>query len=251
MTTELCASCSEPLLLEVEPDSDVEESKITNRTDSVPDDVELSCGCHFHWECLLESYTITECPNCSKDVASRSPNGETRVLCNVKNEGGIQEKYDILPSAKEEAYLRTFPEERTGYAFLTFCRDGDIDAIVHLLRDTEKDDAEEEDDKVDLLRYTGSFEGIDGTGLHVAISNQQQHVAWLMLVLGSNLAWEKIPKEIMQGMDTYGLSKHDTKAGPDIRTIKDSEGRSPLDVAQEMKGEWTAWIKNDWLDAPA
>ena len=251
MSTELCASCSESLLIEVEPDSEVEESKVSEHINSVPDDVELGCGCHFHWECLLESYTITECPNCSKDVAFQSSNGETQVLCTVKNEGGTKEKYDILPSAKEEAYLRTFPEERTGYAFLSFCRDGDIDAIVHLLRDAEEDDAEEEDEKVDLLRYTGSFEGIDGTGLHVAIRNQQLNVAWLILVLGSDLAWEKVPKEIMQGMLTYDLSQEDRKGEPDIRTIKDSEGRSPVNIAQEMKGEWTAWIKSGWLDAPA
>jgi ferredoxin len=45
----LCATCQEPLVLEVEPDSDFEESKAPAQVESVPDDVELSCGCHYHW----------------------------------------------------------------------------------------------------------------------------------------------------------------------------------------------------------
>jgi hypothetical protein len=45
MSTEVCANCKEPLLLEVEPDSDYEDDCAS----TVPDDVELNCGCHFHW----------------------------------------------------------------------------------------------------------------------------------------------------------------------------------------------------------
>jgi hypothetical protein len=47
----LCATCQEPLVIEVEPDSDVEDSKAPAQVESVPDDVELSCGCHYHWYC--------------------------------------------------------------------------------------------------------------------------------------------------------------------------------------------------------
>lgn len=49
MADQLCSTCHEPLLLEVEPDSDIEDSKASARIHSVPDDVELSCACHFHW----------------------------------------------------------------------------------------------------------------------------------------------------------------------------------------------------------
>jgi len=49
MADEICSSCQEPLLIEVEPDSDVEDSKAVAQVQSVPDDVELSCGCHYHW----------------------------------------------------------------------------------------------------------------------------------------------------------------------------------------------------------
>ncbi|CRK37038.1 hypothetical protein BN1708_007293 [Verticillium longisporum] len=40
-----CKECSDPLVLELGPDSDGEEEATT-----VPDDLELRCGCHFHWK---------------------------------------------------------------------------------------------------------------------------------------------------------------------------------------------------------
>lgn len=49
MTGSLCEACHEPLLIEVEPDSDVEDSKASAQIQSVEDDVCLNCGCHFHW----------------------------------------------------------------------------------------------------------------------------------------------------------------------------------------------------------
>ena len=35
--------------MEIEPDSEAEDSKATTESEKVPDDVELTCGCHFHW----------------------------------------------------------------------------------------------------------------------------------------------------------------------------------------------------------
>jgi hypothetical protein len=47
----VCADCHESLFIEVELDSDVEDSnsKAPAQVQTVPDDVELSCGCHYHW----------------------------------------------------------------------------------------------------------------------------------------------------------------------------------------------------------
>ena len=53
MSTELCSSCHERLVIEVEPDSDVEDGTSAGH-ESVPDDVELSCGCHYHWYARLD-----------------------------------------------------------------------------------------------------------------------------------------------------------------------------------------------------
>lgn len=44
-----CVSCQQPLLVEVDSDSDIEESKRGLTPDTIPDDVEMECGCHFHW----------------------------------------------------------------------------------------------------------------------------------------------------------------------------------------------------------
>lgn len=198
-------------------------------------------------ECFLEAYTVTECPNCSKDISSLSPSGQQQVLCTIRNEGGVQEDFDILPSATEEAYLRTYPEERIGHAFLEFCREGDVDAIVHLVKDAELNDAEEEGDKVDILRYQGTFEGIKGSGLHVAIRYNQQEVAWLMLALGSTLDWARFPPEVLQGMKQLNLRKEDRSAGTDVRSLLDNDGRTAAAVAQEMGGVWLDWCNSGRL----
>jgi ferredoxin len=56
MTDQTCASCQESLFIEVEPDSEVEDSKATAHVESVPDDVELSCGCHYHWYVAIDDF---------------------------------------------------------------------------------------------------------------------------------------------------------------------------------------------------
>ncbi|KAJ9498866.1 hypothetical protein LTR99_005055 [Exophiala xenobiotica] len=249
MTDQTCASCQESLFIEVEPDSEVEDSKATAHVESVPDDVELSCGCHYHWECFLDAYAITQCPTCSKDISSLSPSGSQQVIVTLRNEGGVQEGYDILPAATEEAYLRAYPEERKGHAYLEFCREGDIDAIIHMMKDGDDDNDEEEEagEHTDILRYRGTFEGIEGSGLHVAVRYQRQEVAWLLLALGSQLSWDKFPAIVLQAMEGLGLQKEDRSGEPDIRTLKDSEGRTPADLAKEVGGPWTEWLSEGRL----
>ncbi|EXJ95537.1 hypothetical protein A1O1_00659 [Capronia coronata CBS 617.96] len=253
MATEVCCSCHEPLLIDIEPDSDVEDSKAAAQVHSVPDDVELSCGCHYHWECFLDAYTITQCPNCARDISSLSSSGSQQVLVTLRNEGGVQEGYDILPAATEEAYLRAYPEERKGHAFLEFCREGDIDAIIHMIKDEGEDEDEEEQEQEqgghsDVLRYRGTFEGIEGSGLHVAIRYQQQEVAWLLLALGSQLDWDKFPAVVLQAMQGLGLSKEDRNGEPDIRTLQDNDGRTPAALAKELGGVWADWLREGRFD---
>lgn len=54
----LCVSCDKPLEVEIEPEEEEEELEGQPSSsgkapaaapETVPDDVELSCGCHFHW----------------------------------------------------------------------------------------------------------------------------------------------------------------------------------------------------------
>ncbi|KEF60260.1 uncharacterized protein A1O9_05110 [Exophiala aquamarina CBS 119918] len=248
MPEQLCSTCDEPLLIEVEADSDVENSKAAAKVHTIPDDLELSCGCHYHWECFLDAYNITQCPNCDKNISSLSATGDQQVLVTLRNEGGVQTGYDILPTATEEAYLRAYPEERKGHAYLQFCREGDIDAIIHMIKDVDEQENDEEDEYSDVLEYSGTFEGIHGSGLHVAIRHQQQEVAWLLLALGSQLEWSKFPDAVIQAMQELGLQKEDRNSQSDIRSLKDSSDRTPADVAKEVGGLWVEWLNEGRLN---
>jgi hypothetical protein len=169
----------------------------------------------------------------------------------VRNEGGVQENYDILPSATEEAYLRAYPEERRGHAYLEFCREGDIDAIIHMIKDTDQDeDTDEEHDgqaDMDFLTYSGTFEGVEGSGLHVAIRYGREDVAWLLLALASTLDWSDFPPPVLQAMTSLGLSKEDRVPGIEIRNINDSDGQSARALAEKLAGPWKAWVDSGRL----
>lgn len=174
------------------------------------------------------------------------------MLVTVRNEGGVQENYDILPSATEEAYLRAYPEERRGHAFLEFVREGDLDAVVCLLKEDRDDEEEEEEvdgEELDVLRYCGTFEGIEGSALHVAIRYEREEIAWLLLALGSGLAWEEFPEGAVNALNGLGLGKEDRKADPDVRGIKDGEGRLPVDLAKEVGGVWGKWVQSGKLNS--
>lgn len=199
-------------------------------------------------ECFLDGSTITQCPNCSKDISSLSSAGQQQVLCTIRNEGGEQNGFDILPTATEEAYLRAYPEERRGHAFLEFCREGDIDAILHLVKDGSEDDVEDGEQETDILRYQGTFEGIEGSALHVAVQYQRVEVAWLLLAMASTLDWSRFPSNVLQAMESLGLAKSDRKADPDIRTLQDANGRTPLTLAQATGGVWTTWVSDGRLN---
>lgn len=202
----------------------------------------------------MEAYNLTQCPNCSKEISSLSPSGQQQVLCTVRNEGGTQEGFDILPSATEEAYLRAYPEERRAHAYLEFCREGDVDAIIQMIKDNTDDDDDGDDQEdsqhmadTDFLTYRGTFEGIEGTGLHVAIRYGREDVAWLLLALASTLDWSQFPPAVLQAMQSLGLSKEDRVAGTEIRSMNDSEGRSPKQLAEELGGSWKAWADSGRL----
>jgi len=53
----LCVACNKPLVVEIEAD-DGEQYEMAGSSsgkapaadpETVPDDVQLNCGCHFHW----------------------------------------------------------------------------------------------------------------------------------------------------------------------------------------------------------
>lgn len=211
-------------------------------------------------DCLLEAYHVTECPNCGKNIASASPNGEQQVLCNLNNEGGMQENLDLLPLLTEESYLKAYPEDRKCRAFLEFCREGDYKAIIDMLQDDEVDEDDEDEDEemgdddqpgkdvgIDrLLRYQDPI-GEMQSGLHAAVQAQSREVAWLLLLLASNLDLMQFPPEVFQEAASMGIMRGLTEDKVDIRSLRDANGKSAEDHANEIGGVWNGWIGNGRL----
>ena len=196
----------------------------------------------------MEGYTITQCPNCSKEISSLSSDGHQQVLCTVRSEGGEEKGFDILPAAIEEAYLRAYPEERRGHAYLQFCREGDVDAIVQLIKDDPEADAEGGEDDFDIVTYAGSTEDLNGTGLHIAVKYGQEEVAWLLLAIASTLDWSKFPSPVLQAMKDLRLSKEDRRSTGDIRSQGDANGKTAKDMAAGLGGRWETWLRDGLLE---
>jgi len=195
---------------------------------------------------------MTECPDCGRDLMTTTETGEQQLLCNLKNEGGLQEKLDLLPILTDESYLKAYPEERRCRGFLDFCREGDIQAIVDLLSDNEEV-AEDEDGEettvgrdIDVLRYQDQI-GSMGSGLHVAIQNRREDVAWLLLFLASNLEIDQFPTEVLQAAHIFGIQRKNQTGKTDIRILKDSDGRTAEQLAYSIDKVWHEWLQNGRL----
>ncbi|QDS78121.1 hypothetical protein FKW77_004341 [Venturia effusa] len=248
-----CVACELPLVLDIYDDENEEDVQMggssaagpsVSARNTVPDDLHLSCGCHFHWQCLLDAYTVTECPKCSKTLVTTSPAGNQVLLVQLHNEGGLQQDLDILPLLTEESYLKAYPEERKCRAFLEFCREGDVQAIIDMLRpDIDSDDDGEEDEAdtspQDLLKYQDAI-GDGRSGLHAAVAAQSKEVAWLLLLLASNLHPKEFPAEVLHEAEALQIQRGIVDV--DIRGLKDKEGRTAEDLAREIGGVWEGWI---------
>lgn len=269
-----CAKCEKPLEVEVNnEDFSDEEGDISMNDDNneetpqtVPDDVLLACGDHFHWECLLESYEIDTCPKCSRDIttgaatgggssSSSAPATETQILVDLNNEGGLQHNLDIFPILKEESYLRAYPEERKCRAFLEFCREGDHRAIADLVKSCSEPEEDEDEDEEpsgppktadEILRYQDPI-GDMQSGLHAAVANGHREVAWLLLLLASEYPELEFPALVFQEAASLGLMREDQSGKVDIRSLKDAHGRTAEDVAQQAGIVWHGWIGNGRL----
>ncbi|KAH6840090.1 hypothetical protein B0T12DRAFT_459413 [Alternaria alternata] len=263
----VCVICEKPLEVEIERDEDEEYEGGASSgkgpaaaPETYPDDVQLTCGCHFHWDCLLSAYEITSCPHCGKEI-STTGDGTQKVLCRLNNEGGIQENLDILPLLTEESYLKAYPEDRKARAFLEFCREGDYKAVVDLLLDDSEDDDEDEEGDVEMsttdnaekevgidrmLRYQDPI-GDMQSGLHAAVHAQSREVAWLLLLLASNYPLLDFPTQVFQEAEAMGIMRGLTEDKVDIRSLRDANGRTAEDIAKEIGGVWVGWTDNNRL----
>ena len=191
---------------------------------------------------MLDNYTVTECPNCHENLTRISATGEQQILCTLKNEGGLQEGLDILPLLTEETYLRAYPEERKSQAFLNFCGDGDIEAIVDLLNDEHED----VQSQIAILLYQDQIRTMK-SGLHVAIQNQKIEVAWLLLLLASSLDPSDFPAEVIRAAEAMGVQRQNLDGKADIRTLEDGEGKTAEQGAVAMGGIWDEWVRSGRL----
>ena len=187
------------------------------------------------------------CPACSAHLVTRSSSEQEQLFCDLNNEGGLQQDLDILPLLTEEVYLKAYPEERKARAFLSFCKEGDVPAIVELLQEDEDEMAGEP--HVDVLRYQEPF-GERQTGLHAAIEGKSVEVAYLLLLLASDLPLSAFPSIVLQEAERLGLHRGNTSGRVDIRTIQDARHRTAEQLAIEIGEAWRDFIRTGNLTPP-
>ena len=193
---------------------------------------------------------MTECPSCGRELSLVGPSGEQKILCNLNNEGGLQVGLDILPLLTEESYLKAYPEERRCRAFLEFCAEGDVDAMVNLLDDDEDkidDGSEDSVLKIDVLRYQDPM-GSMNSGLHAAILKGREEIVWLLLLLASKLEMKQFPPEVLQRAETLDIAREDQAEKVDICSLRDFEGMTAEQRAKEIGGVWKVWVDSGRLN---
>ncbi|KAI1341390.1 hypothetical protein F5Y15DRAFT_355185 [Xylariaceae sp. FL0016] len=253
MAESKCKVCDEPLFFEVE-----DEEQAEDQGSRVPDDLELPCGCHFHWQCLLDqssSISISlQCPSCDSQLAQNtagpsSTNAFRHVSSNVainarySNEGGVEENFNILPAVTEEAYLESQPAARKARAFHLMCAEGDVSGVVDLLRDAEQPDGDEPRwEPAQILRYRDPLNS-SKSALHLAIEKGQEEVVWLLLWTASSLRTEAFPLAATQVAQQQSLSRPGTSPADDIRALKDDEGRTAEMQAAQMGDNWQVLLR--------
>ncbi|KAJ5041047.1 uncharacterized protein L3040_005604 [Drepanopeziza brunnea f. sp. 'multigermtubi'] len=253
-----CKVCEQPLVIELDAESfDEATSSSVGQASSAPDDLLLMCGCHFHWQCLLdESPQIAldlACPSCQRSIVTTAPgpsatnshlppaSPQPLILTRYHNEGGVQENLDILPLITEEAYLDANPAARPARAFMTMCGEGDVARVIELLTALQQDPEEGDMSPSELLRFQDPLDGMK-TGLHVAIERSQQEAVWMLLWLASGLPSHVFPSEVVQAAESMEASRGTAEGGVDIRRLSDGEGRTGEDVAKGMGAEWAGLL---------
>ena len=171
----------------------------------------------------------------------------------------MQADLDILPLLTEESYLKAYPEDRKARAFLEFCREGDYKAIVEMLQDDEIEEDDDGDEEMGDSEEPGKEVGIDRmlryqdpigqmeSGLHAAVHAQSREVAWLLLLLASNLDLKEFPALVFQEAASLGIMRGLTEDKVDIRSLKDANGKTAEEIAKEIGGVWVGWTDNQRL----
>lgn len=98
----------------------------------------------------------------------------------------------------------------------------------------------------EILRYQDTF-GDMQSGLHAAAANGHREVAWLLLLLASELPELEFPALVYQEAAALGVMREDQTGKVDIRSLRDEQGRTAEDLAKEAGTIWNGWIGNGRL----
>jgi hypothetical protein len=245
-----CVSCGDRLILDV-------DNGDTNLDEEIPDDLELPCGCHYLWQCLLDDAAKVavslKCPSCEAYLPSNDPGPSvTNPIFHISqgvtiptryhSEGGLQENYDILPDLTEEAYLLSHPEARPARAFHTMCGSGDVMGMMSIISDAPAEAGPGILSQAELLRYQDPLDVMQ-SGLHIAVEKDQKEAFYLLLFLSSRLPTSQFPLEILQSAELVGLKRLESLPNPDIRSLKDEKGDTAEAYALRAGGAWGALVE--------
>jgi len=125
------------------------------------------------------------------------------------------------------------------------CGEGDVTGIIELLKTIEENPDDADMSITELLRYQDPLDGMK-TGLHIAVEKSQQEAVWLLLWLASELPTAEFPEEVSQAARVMGAGRG-TARGPDIRSLRDMEGRTAEDIAGSMGSTWASLLEAEIL----
>ncbi|EJD49209.1 ankyrin [Auricularia subglabra TFB-10046 SS5] len=156
-----CAICHEPLTI---PNQDGDEGPST-----LLDDVELACGDHYHWQCILD-HNSSKCAACGTDGLGR----DGKFLATVRNEGGVTEDFDLGAELAELQFLAEHPDIERAETFLTLVEQGDADAAEELLSGP------------DAVNVNATKRNSAQTALHLAAYNNDAEAVEMLLRHGAD-----------------------------------------------------------------
>ena len=185
-----------------------------------------------------------KCPHCEAYLPSNSSgpsvtnafqiSSQASILATYTSEGGVQPDVDLLPTITEEAYLQNNPDARRAKAFQLMCSEGDIGGMVELLQEA----ADEGIDPATVVGYQDPLAGMQ-SGLHAAVRRGQAESAFLLLWICSNVPDNAFPEAARQAVQAMGVGRIPTTVNGDIRNLKDSQGTTAVQLAEQIRGELT------------
>jgi len=230
-----------------------------------PDDLWLSCGCHWHWDCLFDEaediVLSLKCPVCDTHLATNEPgpsatnpvhhmNQGITVLASYTSQHGVQPNIDLLPDLTEESYMKSHPEVVEARALFIMAKNNQVVDMMELLAQAPH----EAEDSVtlglnNLLRFQNPLEE-NKSLLHVAIEQGHQDTFYILLFLASQLPDDAFPRSVHVATQQSGMTRPPHRPHPDIRSLRDSNGETAEDYARKQGGN-LEWLAETGLFTPA